>query len=103
MAKYEEVEKELNQEIIHKYINKLKEAIDTVSESESYVDTRLELLTVLLSFAAQIGQEVEIEDKSFFKLAKEFFYDAGKVLEEDEQDEESLINTYINRDKKELN
>lgn len=102
MAKYEEVEAELNQEIIHDYINQLKEAIDVVSDKHS-VDTSLELLTVLLSFAAQVGQEIQIEDKSYFSLAKEFFNDAAKNNEQYEEDQEERINTFSKNDKKQLN
>lgn len=104
MAKYEEVEAQLDQEVIHDYINKLKEAIDVVSDKHSN-DTSLELLTVLLSFAAQVGQEIQIEDKSYFTLAKEFFIDAAKENEQYEEDQEGRINTFSNTkgDKKQLN
>jgi hypothetical protein len=80
--KYERVEVKLDDELMTQFVGTLEDAINVVVSANSEKDSRLELFTTLLSFAAQVAQDIGMEDKSFLKLSKQFFAEAEATAEE---------------------
>lgn len=74
-------EQELDDELIQEFSSKLETAINKVLAANPEKDPRLELLTTLMSFTAQVAQDLGMDQESFANLANDFYQN---TLEEPE-------------------
>jgi uncharacterized phage protein gp47/JayE len=62
-------EEELDPKVVERFSSKIEYAVNKVFDIYFAKDCRMELLVVLISFAAQVSSEIGIDDDSFLELA----------------------------------
>lgn len=80
---FDDQNEELDEALMHEYSNKLESAINDVIGNNLNKDSRLELLTTLISFAAQISQDLGITEDKFTEISSEFYQEAEDSLNEE--------------------
>lgn len=75
---------ELDEDLMEQFSAKLEAAINKVIKDNPSKDSRIELLTTLVSFGAQVAQEMGVEKDGFEYLAASMFDEI-----EDGEDDES--------------
>jgi hypothetical protein len=81
-----EEEIELDEEVINQFGKELQSSIEFVVNDNITKDTRIELVNVLLSIAAQVSIDVGIGDGEFLGMADYFYEEGQKIADEDEVD-----------------
>lgn len=74
---------DLDEELMQQFTDKLEGAINQVLQNNTDKDSRLELLTTLLSFASQVALDIGIEASAFTELSDQFYLDASEQVEEE--------------------
>jgi predicted glycosyl hydrolase (DUF1957 family) len=77
-------EEDLDEALMHEFSHKLESAINDVITSNLDKDPRVELLTTLISFAAQISQDLGITEDKFVEISEEFYKEAEASLCEEQ-------------------
>lgn len=91
MSDYEDlIETELDEEVTEAFSAKIEKAINGVIKKFPNADSRVELMTVLLSFAAQVSQDIGIIKTDFGTLSKAIYNETldGSVEAETDEDGE---------------
>lgn len=82
MADYNEVVK-LDPELLESLSGSIEDAVNDVLTNEPHKDGRIEVLTIVMSLAAQLSVELGVEEDSFVSLATTFRDQAEQELVED--------------------
>lgn len=77
----EKIEIKLHHKIVEKIEKGVKQTIAEIVKQYPKKDTRIESFVTLLSFAAQIAQDIGVEQESFAELADQFFEEANEIVE----------------------
>ena len=80
---FDDQDEELNDELLQKFSSKLESAINDVISDNIDTDSRLELLTTLVSFAAQVSQDLGIDQSKFIEISSEFYQQAEEFFNEE--------------------
>ncbi len=64
---------QLDEELIEQFSAKLEKAINSVIKKHKEKDSRVELLTVLVSFASQVAQDAGMSAENFEEFAMSLF------------------------------
>ncbi len=91
-AEYEIVEAEFNQEIINDFSAEIESSINRVIGDNFDAEYKLELMTVLLSFSAQVAADIDIVEDSFLELSSALYTEANEANEEYEEETEIDLN-----------
>lgn len=87
----DEEELQLDDEIVKQFGEELQSAIELVVGNNIALDTRIELVNVLMSIAAQVSIDVGISDDEFLGMA-DFFYEEGQKTAEKDKIDISKLN-----------
>lgn len=83
--------------VLEEFSNKIEEDINIMLDQTPEQDIRGELITVLISVAAQISQEIGMPLEDFVDMSAQFFQDAEEttgeeVVEESNQPDNRILN-----------
>jgi hypothetical protein len=83
---------ELDENLMLQFSESIESAInDVIGDNLDKEDTRLELLTTLISFSAQLSQDLGITEDKFSEIAIEFYKEAEESLAEAVVNDDFLI------------
>jgi len=82
---YIDMEDELDEDIIDSFTEDIEEAINVVMRGNSAQDCRLELLTVLSTFAAQVALDLDVHKERFLELSSELFQEMERLISSEEE------------------
>lgn len=88
----EEILAQLDDELMQQFGSKIEKAINSVIKKNSDKDPRIELLTILMSFAAQVSQDLGIEEEAFSDLANTMYQEVSESDDEETYNEEEDLN-----------
>lgn len=96
-SEYEVVDAEFNQDIINDFSQEIESSINKVIGKNLDSEYKLELMTVLLSFSAQVAADIDIIEDSFLELSSALYTEAKEETEiEIEMYEEDDITDFLN-------
>lgn len=88
----EEILAQLDDELMQQFGSKIEKAINSVIKKNSDKDPRIELLTILMSFAAQVSQDLGIEEEAFSDLANTMYQEVSESDDKETYNEEEDLN-----------
>lgn len=91
MSIFESDEEMLDGEVIEDLSSKLEVLLEETFEANSESDPRLEMITVLLSFAAHIADDIELNQEGFTQLCAQFYQETVELKQEDQVEEPELF------------
>src|ERR1700748_676753 len=80
---FDDQDEDLDDDLLQKFSSKLESAINDVITDNLDMDPRLELLTTLVSFAAQVSQDLGIDQTKFIEISTEFYQQAEEFFNEE--------------------
>ena len=81
----------LNEDLVDELNNAMEKAINRVIQNHEDLDPRVEILTVLLSFASQVAQDMDIDDKTFTRICDQFYQESELAMQEELLEQKQLF------------
>lgn len=82
MSFLESEDEGLDGEVIESLSSKIEQILDETFDSNPDIDPRLEMLTVFLSFASHIADDLGLDQGGFTKLCSQFYQETLELKEE---------------------